>query len=116
KMQNNNTNFENVLQENAIYSPDIKEMKRFPVNEFLKNYKLEQIGKGFETRVFKIKNTNWVVKEGRWDLDFEPIMHLTVKIPRVQAQKLFRGFKFTFLPEEEVVLNQYSHYLKLLEY
>ena len=115
-MQEQIDDFEKLLRNNAIYSTDIEKIKTFPVNELLKEHKLKLIGKGFESRAFKIKGVDWVVKEGRWDLDFKPIINLTVKIPREQAQKLVRAFKFNFLPEKEEVLRQYGLYLKLLEY
>lgn len=110
------SDFEQVLRKNAIYSSDRNKMNKFAVNELLREHSLELLGKGFETRAYRVMDSDWVVKEGRWDLDFEPIMHLTVKIPREQAQKLLRAFKFTFLPEIDEVLIQYGHYLKLVEY
>lgn len=37
--------------------------------EVFKNLSHTPIGKGFFSRVFRLESQNWVVKEGRWDLD-----------------------------------------------
>jgi len=71
--------------------------------------------KGFFSRAFKIDTMNWVIKEGRWDIDI-PLIFGTKSIHGQPLQKLLSPFSYKFLPSKEESWRQYQEYLLLARY
>ncbi len=76
---------------------------------------LSLLGKGFFSRAFLVKDTKWVIKEGRWDIDI-PTIFGTKSIHWQPIQKLLQPFSYTFLPTKEEVERQYREYLLFARY
>lgn len=73
------------------------------------------LGKWFFSRAYRIQETNWVVKEGRWDIDI-PLIFWTTSIHGQPIQKLLSPFSYKFLPTKEESWRQYQEYLVLCRY
>lgn len=73
------------------------------------------LGKGFFSRAFKVEGENWVIKEGRWDIDI-PLIFGTKSIHGQPLQKLLSPFSYKFLPSKEESWRQYQEYLLLARY
>lgn len=87
------------------------------VSEIVDTNDLEQIGMGIHQRVFRIKDTNWIVKEGRWDLSMEfPILG-HADLPSWFFDRLWRFFGAQPLnPHIWHVLEEYRTYLEFTHY
>ena len=109
------SNFEKLLQKYAIYSPE--EIKVAPIGHIFEGMKLQPLGKGLQARAYKIKDKDWVVKEGRWDLDLSLLFpEARVPFPALITQKIMKLFTFTFLPDVEEIQRQYKMYLTFVQY
>lgn len=75
----------------------------------------EFLGKWFFSRAYRIPETNWVIKEGRWDIDI-PLIFWTTSIHGQPIQKLLSPFSYKFLPTKEESWRQYQEYLLLCRY
>lgn len=105
---------EKKLREYAIYDP-IK-VREAPIQEILEGLDYEKISGGQMGRVFKIKDKDWIMKEGRWDLSLELFWDKKLPLPAEITERVLKLFAFTFLPREEEVLRQYRMYLNFIEY
>jgi hypothetical protein len=99
---------------NAIYSPD--EHKLSDITEFIKNYNLEFLSAGLFSRAFRIKNKKWVIKEGRWDLDFTLLGDIKIPLPARIIQKIMSIFSYQFQPTTKNIQNDYRGYLEFAQY
>ena len=108
------TKLENFLQEHAIYAPN--KVQTSPVDELLKEYDMKQISAGYFARVYKIKDKDWVIKEGRWDLDFDFFPGAKIPLPAALTERVLRLFSFTFRPDDDEILRQYKQYLNFIQY
>lgn len=77
---------------------------------------LELIGQGMNTRVFRLKNTNWVVKEGKFDLDLSFITNLKIKFPLDVTQEFLTNFGVHYYPTPDLIKAQYQDYLTFIAY
>lgn len=102
------------LQTHAIYSP--KQVAISPIASILMPYELKQIGVGMNARVFKVVGTDWVVKEGRWDMQLVLPAGASVSMPVQLLKKGMDVLSFAFFPDPEEVARQYRQYLNLVEY
>jgi hypothetical protein len=107
---------ESLIRRYAIYSTDEQAIKIAPTRSIFDMAKLERMSSGLQARVFKHKEFNWVIKEGRWDLEVD--FFGTGKIPlNIKLMEKFLGlFSFSFRPRLKEVLRQYNLYLKFAEY
>ena len=108
--------FENTLKLYAVFSPDNKNIKMAPTQRLFNMHDLEFISNGLNARVYKMKNTDWVVKEGRWDLDLNLFGDAKLPLPAELTEKVLNLFSFTFLPSIKEILRQYKAYLKFVQY
>ncbi|KXK09293.1 hypothetical protein H3C67_05145 [Candidatus Dojkabacteria bacterium] len=99
----------------AIYSAN--KLHKAPIEEIFSGYELKPIGQGLQGRTFKLQNSEWVIKEGRWDIDIS-VMFENAKLPfpTMLAQKVLKLFQFTFLPDEDEIRRQYEMYLTFVQY
>lgn len=107
--------FEKKLVDHAYYGFG-QRLTPFPVAEILEPYQLSPIGKGHFSRVYDIKGAGWVVKEGRWDLDFEILKKLTLPVHARLTEGFLSIFRMKFLPSEEQIVDQYNKYLEMSKY
>lgn len=109
-----NHNFEKKVRNYAIYSASEKQLQIVPIKEILKGIKLDFLSNGMNARVYKLKGLNWVIKEGRWDLDI-PFLN---QIPSFteKAADLLDQFFYPFFPTQSEILRQYQQYLNLILY
>lgn len=103
------------FRKNAIYTLD-QEMSDSGISEVLKNFELKQIGEGTTARVYRASKQNWVIKEGRWDLNISLFERGTLKVPAESAEKFLQLFQYSFLPKPDEIKRQYSLYLQFLLY
>lgn len=103
---------ETFLKETAYYGEGELKVTNIP----LTLGQLKLIGKGFFSRVYLIQNEAWVMKEGRWDLDFKLAKQLYLPIPARLLQWLIRPLGYNFQPQPEEVIQQYKEYLIFAQY
>lgn len=106
---------EEFAKANAIYTAE--DYKESPVDEFLKSHECQKIGAGLNSRVYKIKNRNWVIKEAKWDSKLQ-LFEGGPKIPFVMrvAEFILGVFSFTFRPTKSNLINDFSNYLEFAQY
>lgn len=109
------SNFEETLRQYAYYGHG-SILKPAPVKEMLEGFNLRLVGKGHFSRVYLIENMEWVVKEGRWDLDLELLSKLVVPLHAKMTEDFLSIFRMKFLPSEEQIIDQYNKYLDLSKY
>jgi hypothetical protein len=108
--------FENTLRIYAIFSPNISNIRLAPTFRLFDPKKISLLSGGLSARVFKLKNMDWVVKEGRWDLDLNLFGDAKLPMPAQLTEKVLNLFSFTFLPSTKEILRQYKAYLKFVQY
>jgi hypothetical protein len=108
--------FENTLKLYAVFSPENSNIKMAPTHRLFNPKDLSYISSGINARVFKMKNSDWVVKEGRWDLDINLFGDAKLPLPAQLTEKLLSIFSFTLLPSIKEILRQYKAYLKFVQY
>ncbi len=106
---------EEYLIKNSYKDPQ-KPLNRCDFNEVFRKISPRYFGEGFNTRVFITKDNNWVIKEGRWDLNLDMFSYGGFKFPPMIAKILMRIFKRNFVPREDVVISQYADYLVFYKY
>lgn len=109
-------NFEKELQLYAIYSPDKRSVRFAPTQKIFGTRKLKFISSGLQARVYKIEDIDWVVKEGRWDLELNLFGNTKLPLPAAFTEKALQAFSYTFLPTIPEILRQYKAYLKFIQY
>ncbi len=87
-----------------------------PVAALLRRYGSRQIGQGIMSRVFRLGNTGWVVKEGRWDLKIDISPRWKLPLYARATERLLGMFSYTFLPTVREAIRQYGQYLHLREH
>src|SRR6185369_7536862 len=105
---------EKFLRENAIYSPE--EYKEIDTKKLLEGYEVEKKYMGILSRVYFIKGTPWVLKEGRWDVSFELVGDARIPFPARFSEYVLKRFSFTFLPRKKHILEEYGRYLIFAQY
>ena len=110
------SNFEKQIQPYAIFTPDRKSVRLAPTQKIFQKRELKYISAGIQARVYKIENQNWVVKEGRWDLELNLFGGTKLPLPAQFAEKTMNLFSSSFLPTVNEILRQYKGYLKFLQY
>lgn len=109
------TDFEAQLRKFAIYTPE--ELRLAPTADIFAGMQLKEIGRGMQARIFKIADKDWVVKEGRWDLDMSVLFGKSdIPLPAMLTQKFMNLFSFTFLPDEKEIKRQYRMYQTFMQY
>lgn len=101
---------EEYLKTNATYDPAT--LNECDIANELNNYELRFLAEGTQSRVFRIKDKNWVVKEGRWDFKIDLMPNFKLSLPAEQTDQLLRLFSVSFLPKPDVMSEQYDYYLK----
>lgn len=107
---------EKQLQKLAFYDPQITKLKPLDLSTLLDAYQLEFISKGTTSRVFRIDDLPWVVKEGRWDLDMSLFGDTKLSLPSEPVEKILNIFEMSFLPTQTEIIEQYKRYLTFAEY
>lgn len=107
---------EDQLKKYAIYSAGPGSLKDAPLTKMLSHYEKEPLSMGYNTRVFKLPEEGWVIKEGRWDLDIGLFGNVKMEIPAQPFENLLNLFELSFLPNPEEILRQYELYLKFIQY
>lgn len=103
---------ESWLRQHATYSPD--QLKIAPIRDLLASHQIEPLShRGMLSYVYKFKDTPWVVKEGKWNMDLHFLGDLKLKFPVEVAEKILRD---RVLPREAEISRQYALYLKLIRY
>lgn len=77
---------------------------------------LTPLSDGVFSRVFRVDDHPWVLKEGRWDPDFRLIGNVKVPLPGQLTEDIWRQFSQTFLPRPEEILRQFRLYLHFAEF
>lgn len=111
-----NKRFEFLMRRYALYTPEQTNVKLAPTQRFFDPRKMKFLSNGINARVFKLRNLNWVVKEGRWDLDLNLFGPAKLPLPAELTEKFLNLFSFTFLPDTKEILRQYKAYLKFVQY
>ena len=111
-----NKRFEFLLSRYAIYTPELTAIKLAPANRLFDTRKMHFISMGLQARVFKLRGLDWVVKEGRWDLDLNLFGPAKLPLPAELTEKILNVFSFTFQPDNKEILRQYKAYLKFSQY
>lgn len=106
---------EKILQKYAYYGDEYP-FREVDLDAILEVDNLERIGKGMNTRVFKLRDHDWVIKEGRWDLDAKIVKNINVKLPPKMTENFLKIFKMSFLPEPEEIKRQYSLYMEMVNF
>jgi len=109
------TDLENKIRPHAVYDPN-KDLKIAPISKLFPKDSLTFLASGTSSRVYRIKNTDWVLKEGRWDLDIDFIGKIKLKIPAQPIELLLNQFNMYFLPTQNQIKEQYARYLKMVNY
>jgi hypothetical protein len=106
---------EDFARANAIYSTE--DYKESPVDVFLKDHECVKIGAGINSRVYKIKEKNWVIKEAKWDSKLQ-LFEGGPKIPFVMkvAEFVLGIFSFSFRPTKTNLMKDLSNYLEFSQY
>lgn len=107
---------EALIKRYAIYSDKIEDARIAPISSMFDISKLEFISAGLMSRVFKYPELGFVVKEGRWDMDFELFKGTRIPLNVKLIQKIYKVFSHEFLPDLKETLRQYRDYLKFTEY
>ena len=107
------SNFETLFQSYHISRYEDFGARDF--SEFTEKYSHVLLGKGFFSRAFRIAETDWVIKEGRWDMDI-PLLFGTMSIHGQPIQQLLSPFSYKFLPSKEESWRQYQDYLLFARY
>ncbi len=107
-------NLEHWLRLHAIYDP--ADVHPAPMRELLDCHTFDALADGLQARVFRIRDEPWVVKEGRWDMDFHLFKNVKVAIPAKLTETVWKQFSQTFLPTEEEIGRQYGLYLQFAEF
>ncbi|WKZ31222.1 MAG: hypothetical protein QY318_00410 [Candidatus Dojkabacteria bacterium] len=107
--------FEEYLRQHAYYGVG-QNLVPTDLGQLLSQYELQPIGKGHFSRVYVIRGLGWVVKEGRWDLDFEIIRKLTLPVHAKLTESFLSLFRLRFLPSEGQIIDQYNKYLELSKF
>lgn len=91
--------------------------QRAPVTDIIKNLPKKYISKGMFSRVFKFQEEKWVMKEGRWDMDFNVWGDVFVPLPTEQIESLLEPTaEVTFLPKIEEIKRQFKLYRTVVKY
>lgn len=104
---------ESLLQSYQIHS--IKECESKDFAEICRQYSYTLLGKGFFSRAFHVENSDWVIKEGRWDIDI-PLVFGTKNMEWQPLQNFLGLFSYKFLPTQEETWRQYQDYLLMARY
>ncbi len=107
-----NDEFEQVIRSHAFYNND--ELKPTDISAIL-GCNLTLLATGCFSRVYLL-NQQWVVKEGRWDLDVSLAPDLKIPIPIKYLKWLLKPFKAEFQPKPAEIIRQYNDYLLFSEY
>jgi len=108
--------WESVIQKYAIYGTDENSVKIAPTLSIFDLNKMGFLSRGLLSRVYKLKDYDFVVKEGRWDMDFELFKGVHIPVNTKIVEKIFNIFSHSFQPKLKEVLSQYGFYLKFAEY
>jgi hypothetical protein len=100
----------------CAYFGDGGELQRTDIGKLINVSDLELFGQGMNTRVFRLKGTNWVVKEGKFDLDLSFITNLKIKFPVDVTQEFLANFGVHFCPTPDLIKAQYQDYLTFVTY
>lgn len=98
----------------AVFNPN--EYKKSDIDVFLKDYELEFLSAGLNSRAYKVKGKDWIIKEGRWDLDFTLLGNFKLRLPTMLIQKLLSIFKYQFVPSIKNTQEDYANYLEFVQY
>lgn len=109
------TNLTKYLKQHAYYGKS-ETLKKVDITQVIEPSQLELIGQGMNARAYQVPNTNWVVKEGRWDLDMTFFSNLKVDFPADITQDFLDKFNFSFLPKKAEIIRQYRQYLDFCRY
>lgn len=109
----NMASLESLFQSYQIHTIEECETKNFA--EICHEHTCVFLGKGFFSRAFRVEGSEWVIKEGRWDIDI-PLIFGTKNIHGQPLQKLLSPFSYKFLPTKEEAWRQYQEYLLLVRY
>ena len=108
--------FENTLKLYAVFFPDANNLRLAPTTRLFELNNLEFLSNGLNARVYKVINADWVVKEGRWDLDLSLFGEAKLPIHAELTAKVLGLFSFTFQPTIKEILRQYKSYLNFVQY
>ncbi len=86
------------------------------MEELFDEHEFDALSDGLQARVFRIRDAQWVMKEGRWDMDFNLLKNVKVALPAKFTETVWRQFSQTFLPTQEEIVRQYRLYLQFAEY
>lgn len=86
-----------------------------PTQELFPPARLTHIGGGVFQRVYRLRDTPWVIKEARWDPAL-PVGTMEVPLPGESLHQLLSVFSTGFLPTQEETLRQYGEYLEFSRY
>ena len=87
-----------------------------PVADLLSGFELQEFASGMQARIFKIAGTNWIVKEGRWDIELPVGQGANIKIHPKISDAFLQLSAYSFLPTEKEILRQYKQYAIFRQY
>ncbi len=92
------------------FRPGYDAFRSYDIPLLLQGVELEDIGSGFFSRVRKPVGQDYVIKEGKWDLDMPVFHNLSIKMPATSLNNLLKLFSVEFLPSQEEITRQYRFY------
>jgi len=107
---------EEKLKQLAVYSPE--KYKEADITQIITELGLnvEKKYMGQLSRVYRVHDTPWMIKEARWDLSVELFAGTQLPFPVMMTSRIMKMFSFTFLPDKKEILNQYGMYLEFVQY
>ncbi len=103
--------FEDQLKAHAVTDPAL--LREAPVADILAPYTLRPIGAGLQSRIFRVEGIPWVLKEGRWDLEFPLSSGLSIPLYAQAVADWLKPTGFTFLPTDDHIAGQLREYRHL---
>ena len=107
-------NLEKLIQTYSIH--DFEDHPEINTPEIFNLTDLEYIASGLLARVFRVKNTNWVLKESRWDMQFTFSPDKTIALPSALIQAFLEPFAYKFLPQKDAISEQRKLFQIFIEY
>lgn len=81
-----------------------KPLQSAPLSELLEEYPPEDLSSGVFHRVFRLRGTDWVLKEARWDLCIECAPGISLRMPPILGRALA-----SVLPHVKTLLPHHEH-------
>ncbi len=103
------------IQHHVVTSSKLP-LPRAPIREIFADFTLTPLATGMQAYVYRIEDTNYVLKEGRWDLDIPVTSKTNIRIHPTMAGLILNTVSYPFLPTEQEVARQFKLFNILRQY